>query len=227
MVVIVSDIGLVELVDHMVVDPVQKVAMSARVSMAGDKKVHTREQNEKLARYLASHQPPHTSPFRHSYITLHVECPEFVARQWYKHVVGGEYTYKDTGWNEVSGRYLEMQDFWMPTYFHLQSPSKKQGGTEEITKDYDLVRAYAEAVNKAHEVYNQLIAAGVAREEARAVLPLSMMTRFYWTASMQAVKHFVNLRNHPDAQVQIRNFAVAVDSICSSHYGKAWEVFNG
>jgi thymidylate synthase (FAD) len=220
--IIVDDIGMVELVDTMTMNPEEKIVRTARVSMGGDRVDRSEEQNAKLIRYLASHT--HTSPFRHSPITLHVAAPEFIARQWYKHIIGGEYTFKDTGWNEISGRYVQMEDFWIPSEFHRQSESKKQGGTDEVIVDEELNRAYQTAIETSHRVYKQLMAAGVAREEARAVLPLAMMTRFYWTASQQALKHFVNLRSHPDAQSQIRAFAVAVESICKDHYGTSWEV---
>ena len=74
------------------------------------------------------------------------------------------------------------------------------------------------------QTYNLMIECGVAREEARIVLPLSVKTRFYWTASLQALAHFVTLRSAPDAQSHIRRYAEAVEAICMEHFETVWEV---
>lgn len=219
----VDDMGHVELIDAMILPALAKVDMTARVSMASDAQPRTDDERAKLATYLATHH--HMSPFRHSVITLCVEAPEFVARQWYKHIIGAEYAFKDSPWNEVSMRYVVMDDVYAPSVWHRQAPKKKQGASDEVHEHSDVMRiAYEEAVHKALQTYNLMIESGVAREEARMVLPLSVKTRFYWTASLQALAHFVALRSAPDAQSHIRRYAEAVEMICKEHFDGAWEV---
>ena len=219
----VDDMGHVELVDAMILPPLTKVDTTARVSMANDTQRRTDDERARLATYLATHH--HMSPFRHSVITLCVEAPEFVARQWYKHIVGAEYTFKDSPWNEVSMRYVVMDDVYMPSEWHQQAPKKKQGASDVVHENSDVMRiAYEEAVRTAVQTYNLMIECGVAREEARMVLPLSVKTRFYWTASLQALAHFVALRSAPDAQSHIRRYAEAVEAICVEHFETVWEV---
>jgi len=219
----VDNMGHVELIDAMILPPLTKVDTTARVSMAGDAQPRTDDERAKLAMYLAQHH--HMSPFRHSVITLCVEAPEFVARQWYKHIIGAEYTFKDSPWNEVSMRYVVMDDVYAPSAWHRQAPKKKQGASDEVHEHSEVMRiAYEESVRTAVQTYNLMIESGVAREEARMVLPLSVKTRFYWTASLQALAHFVALRSAPDAQSHIRRYAEVVEMICREHFAGAWEV---
>ena len=212
--------GFVELVDAMQVPPPSKVVMAARVSYARDKKPSTEPRDAKLRRSLA--EDNHWSPFRHSPITLHVSAPEFVARQWYKHVVGGPYSFNDTGWNELSQRYTVVAEYYIPPVFHVQSAVNHQGAGDVHPKSSDISELFAMAAAPALTAYNGMIDAGVAREEARMVLPLSIYTRFYWTASQQALWNFVSLRKATGAQGAIQEYAAAVETICRDHYGDAW-----
>jgi len=75
--------------------------------------------------------------------------------------------------------------------------------------------------------YNKMIDSGVANEEARAILPMGLYTEFYWTASPQALHHFVSLRTAKDAQGLMQKYASAVNAICYSHYGVLWEALVG
>jgi thymidylate synthase (FAD) len=73
--------------------------------------------------------------------------------------------------------------------------------------------AYRNHCQDALNLYQQLVEAGVAREQARGVLPLSIYTEFYWTASLQAVVNFIHLRKHPGAQFEIRAYADALEKL--------------
>jgi len=213
--------GCVELIDAMQMAPVQKTVRSARVSYARDTLESTPARDSKLLRSLAREN--HWSPYRHRPIPLHVRCPEFIARPWYKHVVGSSYSFIDTGWNELSQRYSLVDKFYLPEALHYQSGTNHQGAAGYHANS-DTLREQLATVNKrAAEMYNMLITAGVAKEEARMCLPLSVYTRFYWTASQQALWHFVQLRRAPGAQGAIRLYAEAVNEICSIHYGDAWQ----
>lgn len=212
--------GFVMMSDHMVVDPLDKVVDAARVSHASEARNHTEAQNARLRqRLIADH---HTAPMRHSPITLHVRAPEFIARQWYKHIVGGEYAFKDTPWSEVSQRYHPVTDVYRPRVLHEQATRNKQAAAGEHKAAMVMLNIMHGTLDHALTAYEQLLEAGVSREEARIVLPLAIMTEWYWTASMQALRHFVNLRNSPDAQGLMQEYAAAVDLICFTHYGDAW-----
>ena len=179
------------------------------------------DQDRKLIAYLASHK--HMSPFRHLQFQLILEkVPEFVLRQLYKHQVGIAYTagdqaFRDMGWNEASGRYTEVDtDFFTPDEWRAQSESNKQASAGPLPKcDQDYAsELYDEAMASARYYYERLLEAGVAREQARLVIPLSFRTSLMWTASLEAFVHFVRLRNHPGAQEEIRRLAVIVREVC-------------
>jgi len=209
------DHGFIELVDSLGSD--LTVVNSARVSFGKRKEVMA-EEDEKLIRYLAKHK--HWSPFRHVQLQFHCKVPEFVARQWYKHVVGIAYTEAatvDHAWNEISMRYVDAGDFdyYVPDGFRKQSASNKQASMDETVDDADgkLVGAYKAHGDNAFKLYNELVAAGIAKEQARGVLPLNIYTEFYWTISLQALVNFIHLRNHPGAQFEIREYAKAVENL--------------
>jgi len=217
-----SGYGWVNLYDTMKMPAALKAVNVARASFA---KVvgEFSPKDEKLLRWLAKHF--HTSPFRHSPITLQVRCPKVIAMQWYKHIVGSDYTFKDTGFNEVSGRYVRNTDVYVPEVLHCQAPTKKQGASSEIHKrGNDYLLKWHALNEQVYKLYNEMIDDGIATEEARFILPMGAMTEFFWTASPQALYHFVNLRNAPDAQGIIQRYAKAVNTICEDHYGILWQV---
>ena len=121
----VLDKGHIELVDTLGDDltPVN----AARVSFGGRSETFE-EKDRKLSKFLIKHK--HFSPFRHQHGMFIIKAPEFVMRQWYKHVVGIETTSnhptKDHAWNEISGRYVPYDEFYEPTEFRKQSDDNKQ-----------------------------------------------------------------------------------------------------
>jgi thymidylate synthase (FAD) len=211
--------GFVKIIDVLGADTT--IVNAARVSY-GKQTTEMNENDIKLLRYLADHE--HSSPFRHCYIQMHVKAPEFVARQWYKHIVGTEYTFKDTGWNEISGRYVTYDlEAYKPEVLLKQSQSSKQGSSTEPVANEELAAKFHKSIEDSLAVYNELVNAGVAKEQARMVLPLSFYTEWYWTASLQAVCHFVNLRTDSHAQNEIREYARAVDELVKDLFPHAWK----
>ena len=202
----VLDKGFIEVVDSLGSD--LTVVNSARVSF-GKRKEKFDDSDKRLVKYLAKYK--HYSPFRHLQAQFHIKAPEFVMRQWYKHVVGIETTSnsatKDHAWNEISGRYVEVKDFYTPTVFRQQSEDNKQA-TEGAVKDQ---KKSLETWNNAHWhaelFYKSLLDSGVGKEQARAILPLSQYTEVYWTASFQAIMNFIELRNEGTAQWEIQEYA--------------------
>ena len=198
----VLDKGFVSLVDCMGSD--LSVVNSARVSF-GKRSDAMTKRDAKLVDYLWSHE--HTTPFRHAYMTFHIKAPIFVLRQWMKHQVG-------CSWNEMSGRYVVFDcEFYHPDVYRLQSKNNKQGSFGQISNQLEARLLYETAMTYAVRDYNRLIELGVCKEQARMVLPLSLYTECWWTCSLQAVMHFLKLREDEHAQLEIQEYARSVRSL--------------
>ena len=205
----VLDQGFVKVVDVMGSD--LTAVNSARVSY-GKHKETIDAKDEKLIKYLITKK--HHSPFRHMMVQFHIKAPEFVTRQLYKHVVGIEtsstHACKSHAFNEISGRYVIYDTFYEPETFRAQSTSSKQGSSGEIKEQEEARKQWQRAQWEMQESYKELLALGVAKEQARCVLPLTLYTEFYWTASFQAIMHFLALRNEKHAQWEIREYAKVI-----------------
>ncbi len=214
----VLDHGFVSLVDHMGSD--LTVVNAARVSF-GKRVEKLGASDKKLIQYLAEHK--HYSPFRHVQLQFHIKMPEFLARQFYKHQVGCSYTsaeqaFPDTPWNEISGRYVDMSEveFHVPGSWRQQSKDNKQASDGVITDPatcWSLGSQMNSLLDSTRDLYRQFREAGVAKEQARMILPLSFYTEFYWTASLQAVANLLILRDHPGAQGEIQEYAKAIKEL--------------
>ena len=204
----VLDKGYVELVDTLGDDltPVN----AARVSFGGRSEEFTNK-DKRLSKFLIKHK--HFSPFRHQHIMVIIKAPEFVMRQWYKHVVGIETTSssvtKDHAWNEISGRYVEVEDYYYPEVWRKQSEDNKQAsaGVLDPLQQKRMTQCYNDYMNAVEHTYDKMIDAGMAKEQARIVLPLSQYTQVWWTASFQSVMNFIELRDEPTSQVEIQEYA--------------------
>lgn len=195
-------IGSVSLVQHVGDD--KMIVNAARVSFGGDSDAPLNDRDEKLIRYLLRHQ--HGSPFEHNLMTFKVVCPIFVDRQMVRHRVG-------VSKNEISGRYVEMQERnFTPPSFRKQAPSNRQASVEDDgTLDQVAAAAvWAEAWRQAFGAYQELLALGVTREQARGVLPLSLYTESYYTFNVRSLLHFLGLRDHEGAQYETRLYARAM-----------------
>ena len=208
----ILDRGELELIDMLGDD--LTVVNSARVSF-GKRKDKLDESDIKLIRYLAKNK--HYSPFRHVLLQFRVKAPEFVTRQWYKHVVGAETTsshiIKDHAWNELSFRYVKAENCFFPDYWSKQSANNKQGSDRMIEEQGKAFEIYTKSVETAFESYQKLIDLGVSKEQARVLLPMSLYTEFYWSASFQSIMNFIELRDESHAQYEIREYAKSMKSI--------------
>ena len=223
----VLDKGFIEVVDSLGND--LTVVNSARVSF-GKRKTKWDKGDERLVRYLAKYK--HYSPFRHLQVQFHVKAPEFVMRQWYKHVVGIETTSngstKDHAWNEISGRYVPVEEFYIPEIWRKQSEDNKQAseGVLESENNRRAKHYYDTALSTTVNMYNRLINdLGVAKEQARVILPLSQYTEVYWTASFQAIMNFIELRNEKTSQIEIQEYAKAMLKITHDTFPKITEIW--
>ena len=210
----VLDKGYIEVVDKLGDDltPVN----AARVSF-GSKSETFEEKDRRLSKFLIKHK--HFSPFRHQHVMMILKAPELVMRQGYKHVVGIETTSssvtKDHAWNEISGRYIPVQEYYYPEVWRKQSDDNKQASEGELDdlqqKRMSLV--YNTFMNQVEMAYESMVNAGMAKEQARIVLPLSQYTLVYWTASFQSIMNFIELRDEPTAQWEIQQYAKALKEI--------------
>ena len=208
----VLDKGYIEVVDTLGDDltPVN----AARVSFDGFSETFT-DKDRKLSKFLIKHK--HHSPFRHQHTMFIIKAPEFVMRQWYKHVVGIETTSshvtKDHAWNEISGRYVPYDEFYEPTEFRKQSENNKQASEGLIDDQVSVTIKWRNAQNKLIKTYNEFLDMGMAKEQARSILPLTVYTKVWWTASFQSIMNFIELRDEPTSQVEIQEYARAMKKI--------------
>ena len=208
----VLDKGYIEVVDKLGDD--LKPVNAARVSFGGRSDTFE-EKDRKLSKFLIKHK--HFSPFRHQHVMFIIKAPEFVMRQWYKHVVGIETTSahvtKDHAWNEISGRYVPYDEFYEPTEFRKQSEDNKQASDGLVEDQIKATMMWREAQTKTIETYKELLDMGMAKEQARSILPLTVYTKVWWTASFQSIMNFIELRDEPTSQVEIQEYARALKEI--------------
>lgn len=181
---------------------------AARASFGKENKTGSNvESDKKLMGYLAEHQ--HLTPFEYNYATFLIEAPLFVHEQIKQHRSLYNLTMPN---NAISRRYTSEQiGFWIPDKWRKQSASNKQASTEEtvceeVWMDTDfwdrepiLVGVhpqddYEMSVDLALQVYEQMLEMGVCREQARAVLPQSLLTRFYLGGNLREWAMFLKLR---------------------------------
>jgi thymidylate synthase (FAD) len=199
--------GYVRLVDKMGSD--LSVVNAARASFSKEAQ-EMGNKDVKLIQFLAKHG--HSSPFRHAFVTFEIKAPLMVARQWWKYVVGSDHTMES--WNEASRRYVTMDpEFYIPTEWRSAPEDKKQGsggpmdGARSAALSFELHNHTKAGV----ELYERALGAGVAPEMARLFLAANgMHTVWRWSASVQAICHFLNQRLADDAQYELQLYARAV-----------------
>tara|TARA_R110002153_G_scaffold3923_3_gene18795 strand:+ start:1934 stop:2578 length:645 start_codon:yes stop_codon:yes gene_type:complete len=194
----------------------QTVVDAARVSFAKKAENYTEDQNEKLIGYLARHN--HWTPFGHAQATFHIEAPVFVARQLVKHQVG-------LVWNEVSRRYVDdTPRFFSPPSWRPRAPDKKQGSDKHdmIPDMRQAWKIYESAIHNISKTYAILLEMGVAPEQARMVLPQSMMTEWYWTGSLAAWSRVCRLRISDDAQSETEKVAQDISREMKHLFPLSW-----
>mgnify|MGYP000087210285 FL=1 len=202
----------IELIDIMGND--LSVVNAARVSYSKTKKSFE-QSDEKLIKYLAEHN--HWSPFAHASLQFRIKAPIFVARQLVKHQVG-------LVWNEVSRRYVDFPpELYKPETWRGRPKNSKQGSDGEIKLDQTIEYSMESAMESCLITYNTLLEKGVAPEQARMVLPQSMMTEWYWSGTLYAFSRVCNLRCKPDTQKETRDVADEMSKICDEKFPYSWK----
>ena len=213
----VLDDGFVALVDCMGDDG--SVVQAARVSYGeGTRKV---SDDRQLIRYLMRHA--HTTPFEMAELKFVVRVPMDCWRQWIRH--------RTASVNEYSTRYSLAIDSMQGTTdaeWRSQAATNRQGsgGLVPATEGQRLTRSEQELQELARKVYEERLAAGIAREQARKDLPLSTYTEAYWKIDLHNLLHFLALRMDSHAQLEIRRYAETIGhEIVAPLFPLVWEAF--
>lgn len=173
-----------------------------------------------LIRYLMNHQ--HTTPFEMVEVQFMVQVPMDCWRQWVRH--------RTANINEYSTRYTEALDFFQvtqPDEWRLQSTDNKQGSSGFLnTIDGEMLSQVEHHFhNQCKAMYNDRLALGIAKEQARKDLPLSTYTRAYWKCDLHNIFNFLRLRMDSHAQLEIRSFANCMFEIVKQLFPVACEAF--
>lgn len=177
----------------------KRVVEAARVSYLGDE-VDNKDRNSqkdiKLLKYLWVNN--HGSPFEMVDFLFRIKTPIFVARQWFRHRIGS--------FNETSFRYTQAKDEWyLPTTFRKQATTSKQASTDDVAMV--VPDNIVKALESLHSAYLDLLVQGVAKEQARIILPQAMYTTFIWKVNLRSLMNFIEQRTSEHAQWEIRQYA--------------------
>jgi thymidylate synthase (FAD) len=213
----VLDHGFVRLDEAMADD--LSVVNGARVSFAK----HRTEMDDSdagLIRFLMRER--HGTPFEHNAFRFHIRAPIFVAREWFRHRVGS--------FNEFSMRYARAtDDFYIPALEDVRTQIGKPGAYSFEPVPDDVAETTREELRQVYEAayaaYEKLVELGVARELARAALPVGAYTEFYWTVNARALMNFLSLRNSETAQREIRRYAEACEHFFAERMPVTYEAF--
>lgn len=183
------------------------VARAAWVSNYGsDAREKDTARIEGLINFL--YRERHMSPFEHGSFTFLVDAPIFVAREFMRH--------RTWSYNETSGRYKELEPrFYLAPDDRPLVQEGKVGayrfvpGNSEQYRELEGNTKYA--YEKSWTAYQEMLSSGIAREVARNVLPVGIMTQFYATANPRNVMQFLTLRNDPNALQEIQDVAVQIE----------------
>ena len=195
----------VELIDHMGSDA--RFAEAARVSTKGAAAAEGGSV-EGLIRSLMEKR--HGTPFEHGAMTFRIEAPIFVFREFHRHRAGWSY-------NEESGRYKTLDPvFYIP---NGERPLVQQGKAmsyDYVHGDLALLLNHSHRIARVYEdtykSYEKALAAGIAREVARTILPVGIYSSMYATCNPRSLMHFLGLRNAPQAQYEIRMVAQQMET---------------
>ena len=220
-----DDIGYVELLDTMGDD--LRIANAARETFAKETKEFSKR-DEDLLKYLLDNR--HTSPFEHCKLTFRVKVPLFVRSQHMRH--------RMANYNEVSRRYTsENLEFYLPRHFRSQHDNNHQASNDDkidpvVVQPFSgfvdpttATMAVGDIAKRATETYESMLKAGIAREQARMVLPQNLYTEYWNTQDLHNLMHFLSLRNHPHAQWEIKKVAEAMQMLASNKFPVTMKIF--
>lgn len=153
----------------------------------------------------------HGTPFEHNLLTFRVKAPIFVFREWHRHRIG-------VSINEMSGRYTRLRkEFYIPDGDHVREQVGKPGAYNFVTASKELTEATQRELEETYEIawgsYIRMINNGVAKELARLCLPVATYSEMYWSCNARSLMAFLALRNKPDAQREIKDYAAVMEQM--------------
>ena len=201
----------VELIDLMGSD--QFIVDCARVSYGADNNGKSTD----LLYYLMEHD--HSSPFEMAEIVVKATAPLYIVSQWQRH--------RTFSYNQISLRYTEAENesFFIPETLRIQSKTNKQGSDGAVDNQNLCQLITLGSIQSSFESYNILIANGVAREQARGVLPTATNTTFICKGNLKNWLHFIKLRQHETAQEEIRWFADKIADMIAEKFPVTYDAF--
>jgi len=182
--------------------------------------------DEKLLRYLWENR--HSTPFEMAGLTVEVQAPIMVFREWHRHRV-------PFGYSELSARYTPLPDVnYIPSVERcmVASTTNRQAGTmkgSEVLTEQATAEWLAELTDvyeRAERVYQSGLRRGVPKELARLPVPVGRYSRMRATGNLRGWLAFLTLRMAPTAQSEIRQFANAVGQMVASCFPRTWELFS-
>jgi thymidylate synthase (FAD) len=217
---ILFDKAQVDYIEHMGSD--LTIVNAARVSF-GAHRDELNDKDIKLIKYLISHK--HTSTLEHNIVTFRFKVPLFIRSQHHRH--------RTWSFNEISRRYTEENlEFYEPSSFRTQHKSNRQASNVENQIDplitFDGIQA-SQAIRAHHKnsllLFDQLVEAGVCREQARGVLPQNLYTTYYGTIDLNNLLKFLELRTHDGAQWEIQEVARACGRIATQLWPETMKAY--
>lgn len=201
--------------------PERVIVDSARISYNGSfalTRLETPMSDKDIKLLKRLYKDKHMSPFEQVDITFEISCPIAVARQFHRH--------RTFSYNEASGRYRPAEkEFQNLIPLRCQSKINHQCSTDETVDDLELVLEMQDIVDKCFDLYDKLLSIGVAREQARFILPQGAYTFFLTKGNLRNWLHFLSLRIKDDAQLEIRVLAEQIAKQLEKHYPNVMEVF--
>lgn len=183
------------------------VVNAARVSF-GKIVSEMSDRDEKLINFLMKHD--HSSPFEHNQLSFRIKAPIYVVRQWMRH--------RMNSYNEISYRYVKAPlEFYTPKKWRYQDEINRQASHGEF-EDKAVSDAYQKTLEAVSKGYNDLLEAGVCREQARGLLPTCTYTEFIFTCNLHSFTHFLRLRTGEGAQWEIKVYALAMLDMAEPHF---------
>lgn len=169
-----------------------------------------------LIKYLAKYN--HWSPFAHCFLQFRIKAPIFVARQLGKHQVG-------LCWNEISRRYVNYSpELWTAETGWRKAADDKKQGSGAVSPFNQAAKSIQNRVHtKCLDSYKELLDLGICEEQARAVLPQSMMTEWYWSGSLFAFSRVASLRLSEDSQQETTEIVRQISKECANIFPHSWK----
>jgi thymidylate synthase (FAD) len=181
------------------------------------------ERDQGLLNFLMKNK--HGTPFEMAQFHFHIRAPLFVNREWFRHRIGS--------FNEESGRYVELRPhFYYPENFRRQEGKPGayffapwQPETEAEFNQEEWLRELETHCISSYELYKEMLEAGIAKEQARIILPLNLYSEFRWSINARALMNFLSLRNNEHAMWEIKEYATQIEAFFLEKLPVTWQAF--